>query len=553
MARRKVTDPALLEALGAPQAPDLMASHAPTTGPRKVTAPAVLAALEGNGPGRGEALARGIKQGLTLDFGDEIDAFRSANASLVPEGLRTVVASLPLVGMAFGTAREAEASNPTLSEIASGQGGGWAERFKRVLASERAKNSAAKEAHKGWYVGGEIGGGLATSAIPGGAAVKGAGLASKIAAGAKTGAAMGALYGAGGSEADTLSGIASDSALGGAVGSVAGGAAPIVGAGLKRAAAPVARWLQERALESGRKALSGIGTPLAARKEIPEAVVNQALDTGAIKPFGTVTGAANRLEEQSNILGDAYGQILKELEAKGVTGPNAVVLARDIASRAAAAGKVSLGSARPRMLADMAAELPEKVNPAPFASKRLGLLQAEEIKRGLQNEARREYDKISRQFTTAGETKKEMASIFRQAIEDEVQAQAAKAPAAAAAFEPVKSRLANTLSALRVAEEGAARAARRAPPSLVPAVAVEAITGTPGAGLLPLLARLADRRVSSTVARSSRAGAKLLEALGRANLTPAQAAEAERLAAFIAASQRQGVPALVPAAAGEDQ
>lgn len=266
----------------------------------------------------------------------------------------------------------------------------------------------------------------------------------------------------------------------------------------------IARRLQKAAINQGRKALSGIGTPLAARRPIPEAAVQEALDSGAIRPLGTVTGTAARLERSADALGAEYGDILAALETRGVTGPNAVVLAQKIGQMAKDAELVSLGSARPKILADAAAELPSKVNPAPFASKRLGLGQAEEIKRGLQAEARREYDKIARQYTTAGETKKELAAIVRAAIEDEVKAQAAKAPEAAAAFEPVKAKLANTLEALKHAEEGAARAARRKPISLTSTIAgsaAGAATGSPAVGVASALGHgIADARLASTLA-----------------------------------------------------
>jgi hypothetical protein len=510
----KVTDPALLAQL----------DSAPSG---RVTDAALLAKLEGPAVEKTESAARGALQGLTFGWGDE--------------GAAAIAATMPF-----------------LEPAAAGAGKSWSERYQQARDYYRNKNRAAKEENPKTFLAGEIGGGLAPLVMTAGgaAAPKTVGLGAKLAQGMKTGATIGATYGAGASEADTPGGMVSDAALGGALGGLMGGAVPVAGAGITLASGPVRRWLERRAVESGRKALSGIGTPLAARKEIPAEVVNQALDTGAIKPFGTVTGAAGRLEAQAESLGAEYGDILQRLEAAGVKGPNAILLAKDLAAEAEKAAQTSLGSARPKMLAEAAEELASKANPTPFADKRLGLMQAEEIKRGLQGEARKEYDKISRQYTTAGETKKELASTMRSAIEDAIQQQADLAPVEAAAFAPVKGRLANTLAALRAAEEGAARAARRKPLSLTSTIAggaAGAATGNPILALATAAAHgIADRRLASTLATGSRAGARLLGALERSNLSPAQQVEAQRLAAFIAALRSPGAsPAL--AAADEER
>lgn len=397
-----------------------------------------------------------------------------------------------------------------LGDAAMSTGGTFGERYQGSLrALQGQSNETRRQAP--WTSGLVQGVAGAPTALMFPAATAAPGLAGRAAASALSAAPVGAVYAAGDAPADAGAGEQLARTGMGALGAgLIGGAVPVAGA----AAAPVARKLQSVALEQGRKALSGIGTPLAARRPIPEAAVREALESGAIKPFGTVGGTASRLEASAERIGAEYGAILSELERQGVTGPNAVTLAQTIAQRSADAAKSSLGSVRPKMLSDAAAELPTKVSPVPFASKRLGLSQAEEIKRGLQQEARREYDKISRQYTTSGETKKELASIVREAIEDSVRDQASKAPAAAASFEPVKARLANTLEALKHAEEGAARAARRKPISLTSTIAgsaAGAATGSPTLGLLSAMGHgVADARLASTLASGANAGAKAL-------------------------------------------
>jgi hypothetical protein len=286
-------------------------------------------------------------------------------------------------------------------------------------------------------------------------------------------------------------------------------------------AGKLSQYLDKKSIEEGRKALSGIGTPLSARKEIPEAVVREALDSGAIRPFRTVADTAQKLETQADTLGTQYGGILKALESKGVVGPNAKALASKLTALADDAKANSLGSSRPETLNRAASELTGATTPVNIPAKPtvnaagdLGLMQSENIKRQLQFEAQREYDKITRQYTTAGETKKELASLMRSAIEDAVQRQSSLAPEEAAAFEPVKARLSRTLGALKVAEEGAARAARRKPVSLTSTIvgsAAGAASHDPIIGLgSALLHGVADARLASTLAAGANRGARWL-------------------------------------------
>jgi hypothetical protein len=96
-------------------------------------------------------------------------------------------------------------------------------------------------------------------------------------------------------------------------------------------------------------------------------------------------------------------------------------------------------------------------------SPNLGLGQAERIKRALQADAR--YGRI--EDTPVNEAKKEIASTYRQAIEDTIQQAGENAPPRsevaqmAEEFVPVKRRLALTIAARDAAERGAARAAQR--------------------------------------------------------------------------------------------
>lgn len=140
------------------------------------------------------AAGRGLVQGLTAGFGDELVAL----ATMDPHN-RDVLGS-------YRSRRDAE----------------------------RAVNTRAKEQQGGAYLAGEIGGGLISSAIGPGRLAAGVGVkalsgAARVGMGAARGAGAGAVYGLGQSEADTLGGMAADVGSGALGGAVLGGALPAAG------------------------------------------------------------------------------------------------------------------------------------------------------------------------------------------------------------------------------------------------------------------------------------------------------------------------------------
>ena len=172
-----------------------MSRSAPAAAPVELDALKILAAyrnpVTGTGfgaavpegpeePGLIEAGLRGIKQGATLDFGDEIEA-----------GLRSAFSD---------------------------------RKYTEIRDEIRAKDRAAQEAHPWGFGLGQVLGGVATSAVTGGVG----GAAAKL--GAKGVVALagaeGALAGAGASEADLtkgdVGGVVKDAAVGGATGAALG-------------------------------------------------------------------------------------------------------------------------------------------------------------------------------------------------------------------------------------------------------------------------------------------------------------------------------------------
>ncbi|HET9554351.1 MAG TPA: hypothetical protein VFP50_15420 [Anaeromyxobacteraceae bacterium] len=148
---------------------------------------------------------------------------------------------------------------------------------------------------------------------------------------------------------------------------------------------------------------------------------------------------------------------------------------------------------------------------------RLGLTQAENIKRSLQDAARKEYTRIGGN-TDLGQAKKEAAALLRQAVEDAVDQQAGKAPEAAAAFQPAKQRTGELIEALNAAEKGAARYANRKTIGLQDAVAMAGHASPSGKVGSLLLSLLNKSRGASSAAVAANLGSRALG--GVAELLP---------------------------------
>lgn len=166
------------------------------------------------GPGRAASFGRGVAQGTTLGFADEgTAALKGIGAAIVPGGR------------------------------------GFRDTYRDEVAESRAEDQAARDAHGGWMLAGDVTGSLLTGIASGGAGAigKGAVTGSRVARTAATGtrlarqgAVLGALEGAGRAE-----GGPRERAAGAAVGGVAGGVTaiglPYVGRLARRVTAPLGR------------------------------------------------------------------------------------------------------------------------------------------------------------------------------------------------------------------------------------------------------------------------------------------------------------------------
>lgn len=182
--------------------------------------------------GMGEALGRGIQQGASFNFSDEIAGLKAASglpgavtkaASLVP-GVNTIAPAIGAARMGY--------------DALTG-GSDATDAYNRAAEAERAGNKLAQEQRPYSTVAGNVAGAIA---LPVGGVMNAATLPARMAAGAAVGGATGALAGAG--EGEGIADRASRATVGGALGTALGGAAaPIVEGAIqlgRAATAPVA-------------------------------------------------------------------------------------------------------------------------------------------------------------------------------------------------------------------------------------------------------------------------------------------------------------------------
>jgi hypothetical protein len=182
-------------------------------------APSRTQAAEATKPDRGvvDATARGVAQGFTANFGDEMRGLVEASGANPddPASLGRLIA-----GALKYWSGDAEAKK----------------RYDEAVRRERELNTTAEEQHPIASTIGNIGGAVI---LPVGAGAGAATLGGRVAAGAATGAALGGAAGAGEGQGalDSVSRAASGAAIGGAL----GGAAPAVIEGVVRGARAVAQ------------------------------------------------------------------------------------------------------------------------------------------------------------------------------------------------------------------------------------------------------------------------------------------------------------------------
>lgn len=277
--------------------------------------------------------------------------------------------------------------------------------------------------------------------------------------------ALGASQGAG----DARGSLTND-----AIGGTAGGAIAATIFGAMKLPAKAMPYLEELALKYGRKALAG-GGAISTAKKLGDPAVREALDSGAITFGGTASGAADRLQALRGAVGNTYGEIVQRLEAAGIAGPEARVLAQSYMAEQSSTAANTMNNSVPKVFGDAASSVLAKPTDA---SGRFSLTQTENLKRSLQDMAQSSYKKL--EPTELGSAQEKAASMMRQATEDAID-QGVNANRGlrrnqtlqdlAASFVPVKQRLGNLIEASQVANEAASRAARNKSISLTDTIA----------------------------------------------------------------------------------
>lgn len=201
----KVTDPKLLAELEG-------------GGGGPVTDPAILAQLDAPPVGRGQALAQGAAQGATFGWSDEIQGALAAGGRGEREPA-SIYKLIPGLWRMFQGDPEAKA------------------KYEAARNTARDETEAARTSQPGYFLGGQLAGGLATAA-PLAPLSTGATVAGTVGRGVASGAVLGGLQGAG--DAAETADIPRDAAIGAGVGGVVGGAVPLAIQGVRRALTPTA-------------------------------------------------------------------------------------------------------------------------------------------------------------------------------------------------------------------------------------------------------------------------------------------------------------------------
>lgn len=203
---------------------------------------------------QGESFARGVAQGGTLGFADEISGGAEA-----------------------------------LWKKANGDPTQFGKLYETYRDQSRANFEKAEKENPKSYLTGEIGTGIATAFIPGVAAAKGAKLAQVAARAAGIGAAAGAGY----SKEDSVAGVAKDTLVGGTLGGLTAAAAPLLGKAVSKAGEKVKG-------SAERFAARAIGAERGTIKKLGQDKVQQAgrhaLDEGILSPLASTDDMIARNE-----------------------------------------------------------------------------------------------------------------------------------------------------------------------------------------------------------------------------------------------------------------
>ena len=248
---------------------------------KKIISDEEMTKMEADAPSEIDSAARGALQGATMGFADEISGATEA-----------------------------------LWNVAKGDPRTFGELYRTYRDESRKNFKTAEEANPKSYMAGNVGGAIATAAIPG----MGGASIGKL-------ALQGAAQGLGSSEADLTEGevgqALKDTAVGAGTGAAIGGAGKVLSAAGQKAAPYVNKVLGKAAsgLEEGAEKLAVKATGATGNQSMQFAddAGRQLLDRKLVR-FGDSAGnIAERVGAASDDAGRAIGEALEQLEAKGAT------------------------------------------------------------------------------------------------------------------------------------------------------------------------------------------------------------------------------------------
>lgn len=321
-----------------------------------------------------ESFARGAGQGATFGFQEEASA-----------GLTKGLIKL------HNLFSEGKIDEPTYVELRD---------------QMRADNQAAQEANPGMYMGGELTGGLASTFVPGGAALN-AGKGAKLATVVGKGALQGGLSGAGYSNAEDVGDLVTDVGTGAAFGAGAGAA----GEGLKFAAGKGSKLLRKggKSLETtgGKFMENATGATRAQAEKFAPGAGIKLYDEGIVTAFdspGSIAQKAAARMDQSNAIMD---DVLSSLDAKGTRISKQSII-EEIQNRMT---QFSDDPSQVPVIKQMQGLIDDIQMSSPDA---IPLQAAEKTKRGFQSKVKKLYGDPDRGMAT-----KNVANVYKEAVENE--------------------------------------------------------------------------------------------------------------------------------------
>ena len=442
-----------------------------------------------------DAAGRGIVQGGTFGFGDEVSGALTAGQQWLAEhpaiqqGLLAVHPSRngspDLAPSPFVAPKDLPLQ--PITDNSGSQPAAPSELYRQARDEERAANAAAAIGYPKSFLAGSLLGGLATAKPLGALGSLGqAGRAGRL----LQATTLGGLAGLGTSNSETPGGMAADAlgitgaehaaqdigngravlapfdllgagALGGAGAGVTGEVAPLLVRG-------IGSKLQEQGIDQGRRALYNISQRLSARKEIPADAVQAVLESGAMPAGANSKTIARNLVGAAEDAGADLGGILDRAGELGVRVPVAPIY-NELASRAVQAMPNQLSEVVPNIYKRAALAIMDRMGVGDDAT--ADIRQAENLKRSAQETANSAYQQFKP--SSVGQAHMGIASVLRQASEDALNRAAQAAPPTselndlAESFVPAKQRYANLAQARDLALVGKARGLSRTAGGLV--------------------------------------------------------------------------------------